>query len=68
VGDRVFAILCRDRADEEQINMELAMGWFGDGRRAEKKRDMQSAVRYYKLALEFAPNNPKLTEALARVQ
>jgi hypothetical protein len=46
VGERIFVILCRNRADEEQINMELASDWFGDGRRSEKKGDIQTATHY----------------------
>jgi hypothetical protein len=68
VGESVYNVLCRNRADEEQINMELAGRWFGEGRRAEKQNKIESAFDWYKDALALAPSNSKLLEAYYRVK
>src|SRR5215213_2683503 len=47
IGERVWAVLCEDKVDEEELDFNLASAWFGDARRLEKKSDLEGALYWY---------------------
>jgi len=67
IGERVFGVLCKDLEDEEQRDYRLASEWFRDAVRLEKKGELKDASFWYKAALEHAPNNLKIEEAIRRL-
>jgi hypothetical protein len=68
LGESTYNIFCRGQRDKQWMDMVVAQRYFAWGRQDEKKLNPDSAFHWYKLALNYAPENPKILAALKRME
>lgn len=67
LNERNYGVVCLGRKDNATVEMEAAAQWFRLGRQCEKKGNLQCARTWFQMALEQAPDNPKILAAIERV-
>lgn len=68
VGEDLFGVICLNRKDQMRLDMEEAARLFRLGRKAEKARRFNSAIRFYEDALALQPGHKTLNAALQRLR
>jgi hypothetical protein len=66
LGETTYNIFCGGQRDKQWTHMVAAERYFAWGRQEEKKKRYQSALHWYRIALQYAPNHPKILAAIER--
>lgn len=68
VSEAVFGVLCEGKDDQERRDMKKAARHFSWARQLEKTGKISPAIYHYEVALDYAPGNPKILAAIARLK